>query len=534
MEQDSRPSMVTPQSLQFMMSHPPPSFQSVPNMGMKNYPPPPPPSTQPLPQQQIVTPPQPQWVPVQQWVPNPMGRMNQMRQLRPMRPMGPQMGPMMGPMGPRIWRGGGHFKGNRNRFNPMKKNHRYQNSPNKLDQQNNVSSSNVKNSSQSGGSNRSANVTIKVEASSTGAENEIIIEEKKRKPMSKWYPAKPWNRQDAEKALKVELETYKKQVKTLIIRFPDPDLSWDLIKSYHSSIEKVHFQVPSGARYCFIQLSDDADVDKVISELSHIEFYNLGNIKVERKFEKPEENVTPEMIDPYTLYIGNLPLTISTNVIKEKFPTAARVDVGFAQRMKYTRYAFIRYQTVEESIAAFKASHNVMFDSRTLIVRFRRQKGEACLPSDQKAETKKSRREKRKKLQQMQHLEELKKEFEQKIKKEKKEKDEEVEQKCGLTLSEIIGDDDVLDDDDQESEEEEEKEVDDDDDEDDDDDDNEAEAAKNDEEEDDKDDEEEDDEEEEDDDEDDEDDDDEEEGDDYYEDEDEDEDEENDEEENDD
>lgn len=71
--------------------------------------------------------------------------------------------------------------------------------------------------------------------------------------MSKWYPAKPWNRQDAEKALKVELETYKKQVKTLIIRFPDPDLSWDLIKSYHSSIEKVHFQVPSGARFviCF-------------------------------------------------------------------------------------------------------------------------------------------------------------------------------------------------------------------------------------------------------------------------------------------
>lgn len=66
--------------------------------------------------------------------------------------------------------------------------------------------------------------------------------------MSKWYPTKPWNRQDAERALKVELEAHKKQVKTLIIRFPDPELTRDLIRSYHSAIEKVHFQVPSGPR----------------------------------------------------------------------------------------------------------------------------------------------------------------------------------------------------------------------------------------------------------------------------------------------
>lgn len=61
--------------------------------------------------------------------------------------------------------------------------------------------------------------------------------------------------------------------------------------------------------------------------------------------------------------------------------------------------------------------------------RFRRQKGEACLPGEQKADSKKSRREKRKKLQQKQHLEDLKKMIEQKIKKEKKEKDDDEEEK---------------------------------------------------------------------------------------------------------
>lgn len=35
MEQDSRPPVVTPQSLQFMMSHPPPSFQTVPKYVLK-------------------------------------------------------------------------------------------------------------------------------------------------------------------------------------------------------------------------------------------------------------------------------------------------------------------------------------------------------------------------------------------------------------------------------------------------------------------------------------------------------------------
>lgn len=63
------------------------------------------------------------------------------------------------------------------------------------------------------------------------------------------YPSRPWNREDAERALKVEVETtINLKNESLIIRFPDPELSRDIVKSYHPSIANVHFQVPSGPR----------------------------------------------------------------------------------------------------------------------------------------------------------------------------------------------------------------------------------------------------------------------------------------------
>lgn len=82
------------------------------------------------------------------------------------------------------------------------------------------------------------------------------------------------------------------------------------------------------------------------------------------------------------MYIGNLPTTISVGIVKEKFPTAHRIDIGYAQRMKYTRYAFIRYHSVEEAMEAFKKTFNLLIESRSLIVRFRRQKGNVGLPGE--------------------------------------------------------------------------------------------------------------------------------------------------------
>lgn len=135
-------------------------------------------------------------------------------------------------------------------------------------------------------------------------------------------------------------------------------------------------------RYCFVQLHPDADVDQVKSEISSIPF-GTGFIQVERKNTRDEEEVLPpEDLDPYTLYIGNLPTTISVAAVKEKFPTAQRIDIGYAQRMKNTRYAFVRYESVDDALVAYRQTFNLIIESRTIIVRFRRQKGTVNLPGE--------------------------------------------------------------------------------------------------------------------------------------------------------
>ncbi|KAH0568257.1 uncharacterized protein LOC123268660 isoform X1 [Cotesia glomerata] len=216
---------------------------------------------------------------------------------------------------------------------------------------------------------------------------------KQRKPMSQNYPSRPWNREDAQSALKVENE-YNKTVRaqSLIIKFPDPDLNKDIVREFHTGIQNIHFQSPSGPRYCFIQMAENVNIDEAIKELEKIPF-GVGHLKVERKSLRDEDFPMPEEIDPYTLYVGNLPESVNVNEVKSKFPTATRVDVGYAQKMRNTRYAFIRYTSVEESIAAYKQAHDLMWDTRSIIVRFRRQRGNTCLPGEPKSNTKKVKEE---------------------------------------------------------------------------------------------------------------------------------------------
>lgn len=133
------------------------------------------------------------------------------------------------------------------------------------------------------------------------------------------------------------------------------------------------------SRYCFVQLKADADIDLVQSELQKVEF-GTGHLIVEKKHHQEEKSeVTADEIDPYTLYIGNLPTTVSVATVKEKFPTAQRIDIGFAQRMKFTRYAFVRYCNVEEAMDAFRNTVNLAIEARSLVVRFRRKKGNVGL-----------------------------------------------------------------------------------------------------------------------------------------------------------
>ncbi|KAF6205327.1 hypothetical protein GE061_019497 [Apolygus lucorum] len=207
----------------------------------------------------------------------------------------------------------------------------------------------------------------------------------KKKKRSANGTARPWDRDAAEIALKTEME-FKKNAgaHALVVRFPDPELSKDIIQKYNSAIENVHFQGPCSPRYCFVTLREGANVDQVMTELNDVQFGN-GMLKAERKVEKQEENVKPEDIDPFTLFIGNLPANISTVQVKEKFPTALRIDVGYAQKMKYTRYAFARYSTTTAALEAYKQSINTIIANRSIVLRFRRNNAPVGPPGEKPA-----------------------------------------------------------------------------------------------------------------------------------------------------
>lgn len=60
--------------------------------------------------------------------------------------------------------------------------------------------------------------------------------------------------------------------------------------------------------------------------------------------------------------------------LKEKFNKSIRMDIGYAQKMKFTRWAFVKFENMEDAIEAYKSTVNTMMDNRSLIVRFRRLK----------------------------------------------------------------------------------------------------------------------------------------------------------------
>ncbi|XP_004526292.1 uncharacterized protein LOC101460376 [Ceratitis capitata] len=188
---------------------------------------------------------------------------------------------------------------------------------------------------------------------------------------------KKWNKEDALRALKIEEELCKRNTTApyLVIRFPDPPLDCDIVKGFSEQIEAVHFQKNSSPRYCFVRLAENASAEKVIQEISKIPF-GMGYLSAELRFDpsKPPPTTKPEQVDPYTLYIGNLSLSVSVESIKRHFPGGQRYDLAFKSKIKPIRYAFIRYESIEKSIAAFKRGINIQIDGRSLVLRFRRAK----------------------------------------------------------------------------------------------------------------------------------------------------------------
>lgn len=71
----------------------------------------------------------------------------------------------------------------------------------------------------------------------------------KRKPMSAQNNCKEWNAEDAAQALQMEQSVAAHKLPMLILKFPDPELSKDIIMGYSPFIEHVHFQQPSTPRF---------------------------------------------------------------------------------------------------------------------------------------------------------------------------------------------------------------------------------------------------------------------------------------------
>lgn len=119
----------------------------------------------------------------------------------------------------------------------------------------------------------------------------------------------------------------------------------------------------------YICQQGSADPETVIKELNRTKF-GQGYLAAEVKKDREDDlAIGPEDIDPMTLYVGNLAQDVTKEAMMRTFPNNRRIDIGYAKKMKYTRYAFISFATVDLAIEAFKKTHNTQMHSKSLIVR---------------------------------------------------------------------------------------------------------------------------------------------------------------------
>lgn len=125
----------------------------------------------------------------------------------------------------------------------------------------------------------------------------------------------------------------------------------------------------------------------MIGALNKIKFGD-GHLTAEyKKDREDDQNITAEDIDPCTLYVGNLAQEITKEDMVKTYPMSRRIDIGYAKKMKYTRYAFVSFKNVTDSIEAFKKTHSTQMYSKSLIVRFRRLHGTVGMPGESKPQS---------------------------------------------------------------------------------------------------------------------------------------------------
>uniref|UniRef100_A0A336N069 CSON008695 protein n=1 Tax=Culicoides sonorensis TaxID=179676 RepID=A0A336N069_CULSO len=188
------------------------------------------------------------------------------------------------------------------------------------------------------------------------------------------FPPK-WNQADAIQAIEVERECNKLQSSQYILRFPDPFIDKSIIHKYSSSIVDVRVQQPITPRFVYIQVRPDTNYETLKEEFSQIKF-GTGFLRLEKRSVPTIDHLAPEDIDPYTIFMGNIHPSTPIQSIKQSVQKAYRVDVGFAKKHKFGRYAFAKFRTAKDAREAFMTLRSTSnTGGMDMVVRFRRLRG---------------------------------------------------------------------------------------------------------------------------------------------------------------
>ncbi|XP_063706204.1 3-phosphoinositide-dependent protein kinase B [Culicoides brevitarsis] len=184
-----------------------------------------------------------------------------------------------------------------------------------------------------------------------------------------------WTREDAVKAIEMENAFNQSQSNQYVLRFPDPFIDKSIIQAYSSAIVDVRVQQPITPRFVYVQLQPETDAEKLKQDLAKIQFGN-GFLKLEKRNVPQNEHLKPEDIDPFTIFMGNIHPSTSIQSVKQSVEKAYRVDVGFAKKHKFGRYAFAKFRSAADARNAFSTLRNAVGrGGMDLVVRFRRLRG---------------------------------------------------------------------------------------------------------------------------------------------------------------
>lgn len=93
----------------------------------------------------------------------------------------------------------------------------------------------------------------------TNAVTECKTRKRKLKSQQSGEPQraqKPWNREDAVKAIAAEMELRTpKNNQQIMIRFPDHEITRQIVQNFHTDIKSVHFHTPCNPRYVLTNIS---------------------------------------------------------------------------------------------------------------------------------------------------------------------------------------------------------------------------------------------------------------------------------------